>query len=256
MAAADPLLAILAPVLAAAGARVRRDDDDEVTRLVALDAVFGAAALPIALHPDASIELATWIHPVDPDDPDDLLDLVAAALLGRIRVRLARDDRGPQTREVDWVGPDGATVAIDRMARPRWPWQRRVALVEHRNAVVLQGLSLGTGGRLPRAPWSGTLAITASDQPQPLAIDGELDLHNFPPREVGRVVEAYIDACLERGVVHLRIVHGKGIGELRRTVHAILARHPAVASHRLGGHGEGSWGATMVTLHPPKPDRD
>jgi dsDNA-specific endonuclease/ATPase MutS2 len=46
-------------------------------------------------------------------------------------------------------------------------------------------------------------------------------------------------------------VHGKGIGNLRRTVHALLQRHPAVADFRLGGMGEGSWGATIVTLRPP-----
>ncbi len=63
------------------------------------------------------------------------------------------------------------------------------------------------------------------------------------------MVEAYIDACVERGLTDLRLVHGKGIGNLRRTVHALLSRHPAVDRYRLGGMGEGSWGATLVTLH-------
>ncbi|MCB9700851.1 MAG: Smr/MutS family protein [Myxococcales bacterium] len=85
-------------------------------------------------------------------------------------------------------------------------------------------------------------------EPAPLAIDGELDLHNFSPKEVGRLVREYIEVCHDRGIVELRIIHGKGKGVLRRTVHAILGRHPAVESFRLGGHGEGSWGATMVTL--------
>ena len=62
------------------------------------------------------------------------------------------------------------------------------------------------------------------------------------------MVEAYIEACLERGLTQLRLVHGKGIGNLRRTVHALLDKHPAVADYRLGGMGEGSWGATIVTL--------
>ena len=52
------------------------------------------------------------------------------------------------------------------------------------------------------------------------------------------------------------VFHGKGIGALRRTVAAILARHPAVLHHRLGGHGEGSWGATVVTLRRRPPQRD
>ncbi|MBL8970409.1 MAG: Smr/MutS family protein, partial [Myxococcales bacterium] len=78
--------------------------------------------------------------------------------------------------------------------------------------------------------------------PAELPVDGELDLHNFHPREVKPLVLAYIDACLARGLGELRIVHGKGIGNLRRTVHALLDRHPRVKGYRLAGHGGGSWG--------------
>jgi DNA-nicking Smr family endonuclease len=81
-------------------------------------------------------------------------------------------------------------------------------------------------------------------------IDGTLDLHNFSPREVGELVDDYLEACLERGIFEVRIVHGKGKGVLRRTVWARLERHPAVKEFELGGHGAGSWGATRVRLHP------
>ncbi|MBI4859288.1 MAG: Smr/MutS family protein [Candidatus Riflebacteria bacterium] len=81
-----------------------------------------------------------------------------------------------------------------------------------------------------------------------LPVDGTLDLHSFSPRDVEDLLHDYIEACLEKGIVHLRIVHGKGIGNLRRTVHAVLGRHPAVASFRLGGHDAGGWGATLVEL--------
>ena len=44
----------------------------------------------------------------------------------------------------------------------------------------------------------------------------------------------------------------KGIGNLRRTVHALLGRHPHVTAYRLGGHGGGGWGATIVDLSAPE----
>ena len=79
-------------------------------------------------------------------------------------------------------------------------------------------------------------------------IDGTLDLHNFQPREVKDLVPDYLEACREKGIFQVRIVHGKGMGALRRTVHAILQGRSDVASYRLGGTGAGSWGATLVVL--------
>ena len=79
-------------------------------------------------------------------------------------------------------------------------------------------------------------------------IDGTLALHTFPPREVKDLVPDYLEACRERGILQVRIVHGKGTGQLRRTVHAVLDRLDKVESYRLGGTGEGSWGATLVFL--------
>ncbi|MGC4072125.1 MAG: Smr/MutS family protein [Nibricoccus sp.] len=84
--------------------------------------------------------------------------------------------------------------------------------------------------------------------PVRIPITGELDLHTFAPRETAQVVEAYLEACRERGIFTVRIIHGKGTGTLRETVHALLRRSPLVASFRLGDETTGNWGATWVTL--------
>jgi len=87
-------------------------------------------------------------------------------------------------------------------------------------------------------------------EPVELPIDGTLDLHTFQPRDVKELVPHYLSACRERGILQVRIVHGKGTGALRETVHAILERLPGVESFRLAGEDGGSWGATIVTLGP------
>jgi DNA-nicking Smr family endonuclease len=83
-----------------------------------------------------------------------------------------------------------------------------------------------------------------------IPIDGTLDLHAFSPREVKELVPEYLRECQARGILQVRIVHGKGTGALRRQVHAILDRLPEVAGYALAGEGGGSWGATLVTLEP------
>jgi DNA-nicking Smr family endonuclease len=91
-----------------------------------------------------------------------------------------------------------------------------------------------------------------TDEPVELPIDGVLDLHTFHPRDVKDLVPDYLAACQTRGILEVRIIHGKGIGNLRRTVHAILAKHPEVVSFTLDYPQFSGWGATLVRLRQPK----
>jgi DNA-nicking Smr family endonuclease len=93
------------------------------------------------------------------------------------------------------------------------------------------------------------------DIPIDLPIDGTLDLHTFQPQDVKALVPDYLAECRERGILEVRIIHGKGTGALRRTVHAILSRLPEVASFGLALEDAGGWGATLVTLRAPAEDR-
>jgi len=83
------------------------------------------------------------------------------------------------------------------------------------------------------------------------ALTSELDLHTFLPRDCADVVAEYVRAAQEAGMTAVRIVHGKGTGTLRRIVHGVLDRHPAVRAFRLADERGGSWGATLVELHLP-----
>lgn len=79
-------------------------------------------------------------------------------------------------------------------------------------------------------------------------IDGVLDLHNFSPGELKYLVPDYLAECSRAGIYQVRIIHGKGIGNLRRTVHAILQRLDQVEEFKLAGENAGGWGATLVQL--------
>ena len=83
-----------------------------------------------------------------------------------------------------------------------------------------------------------------------LPIDGVLDLHTFKPGEIGSLVPAYLDECRQRGFLQVRIIHGKGIGNLQRSVHALLSRRPDVVRFSFASTAYGGRGATIVTLRP------
>jgi len=88
------------------------------------------------------------------------------------------------------------------------------------------------------------------DEPAAATLTDELDLHSFLPRDCADVVAEYLRAAQDAGMTSVRIVHGKGTGALRRIVHGVLDGHPAVRGYRLAGERSGSWGATLVELHP------
>jgi dsDNA-specific endonuclease/ATPase MutS2 len=83
-----------------------------------------------------------------------------------------------------------------------------------------------------------------------LPIDGTLDLHTFRPGEVKDLLPEYLALCRRKGILEVRIIHGKGTGALRETVHSILRRLPYVISFRLAAEDGGGWGATIAVLTP------
>ena len=93
---------------------------------------------------------------------------------------------------------------------------------------------------------------SSEDQPVHLPINGVLDLHNFLPREVKDLVIDYLEECRKKKILEVRIIHGKGVGNLRRTVHSTLDKLDWVEEYEIAGIDGGSWGATLVKLLPPE----
>ena len=85
-------------------------------------------------------------------------------------------------------------------------------------------------------------------EPHEVPVDGVLDLHFFAPRDIASVVEEYLRAAVEAGLPEVRLIHGRGIGVQRRTVHAVLERHPAVEA--FWDAPESHLGATVARLAP------
>lgn len=94
------------------------------------------------------------------------------------------------------------------------------------------------------------MTAPSDDEPVSVPIDGTLDLHTFDPREIGDLLPEFLRACRERGILEVRIVHGKGGGVLQRSVRTLLGRLPDVVSFHTADAAAGGWGATLVRLKP------
>jgi DNA-nicking Smr family endonuclease len=81
-----------------------------------------------------------------------------------------------------------------------------------------------------------------------LPVTGELDLHTFAPRDVASVVEEYLLECRKRGLLEVRLVHGRGTGTQRAVVRRLLASLHWVESFRDAPPESGGWGATVAFL--------
>ena len=80
------------------------------------------------------------------------------------------------------------------------------------------------------------------------AASGELDIRGMETLEAESVVENFIDSAVMGRLETVTIIHGKGTGALRKSVHDLLRKNKAVKSFRLGVYGEGEAGVTVVTL--------
>lgn len=86
--------------------------------------------------------------------------------------------------------------------------------------------------------------------PHPVPIEDSLDLHAFHPKDLEAAVEAYLEEARRRGILEVRLIHGRGKGVARARVARLLARLPYVKRAYEAPPERGGWGATVVELVP------
>jgi len=109
-----------------------------------------------------------------------------------------------------------------------------------------QARSGSTWGRSATSGNSGSHADP--DLASARAIAPELMLIGRTTDEARDLVEKYLDDAFMAGMAHVRLVHGKGTGALRKAVRGVLSEHPLVDSYRDGEPAEGGSGATVAAL--------
>ena len=91
-------------------------------------------------------------------------------------------------------------------------------------------------------------AAGGGDDLAPSWVPMELNVIGRTADEATDEVERYVDQAFLAGLPRVRIVHGTGMGVLRRVLREYLKRHPHVVSVAEPPFNEGGQGATVVEL--------
>ena len=83
-------------------------------------------------------------------------------------------------------------------------------------------------------------------------IEDAFDLHPYRPSDVLRMLDAYLDAAVEKGLSEVRLIHGKGKGVQRAQVQAFLDQDDRVRRWQSAPSTRGGWGATLAWLRGPR----
>ena len=78
------------------------------------------------------------------------------------------------------------------------------------------------------------------------AMASEIDLRGMDSVEAICILDRYLDEAMRSNLNSVRIIHGKGTGVLRTSVHQSLRKNKFIKSFRLGIYGEGEDGVTIA----------
>ena len=99
----------------------------------------------------------------------------------------------------------------------------------------------GPGASLPRG-------VSFRPGPDWNVTSREINVIGKRAEEACEAVDKFLDSAMLASVSRLRIVHGHGMGVLRRAIAELLARHPHVERFYPAPPQEGGTGATIVEL--------
>jgi DNA mismatch repair protein MutS2 len=216
---------------------VKSIDDKAVAKKIARDSATTLARARREFGQQFKSTVVAHMTGADKNDPNAQPHIVKGAAVGDLvklkslgrQARVERIvDRGPggdaKTFEVS-VGPMKMKVPIDDIAE-----------VEHVKVITPLEAARKRGG------------VTVSTAEDPDYISSEINVIGRTSDEAHDEVARFLDRAFLAGLPRIRIVHGTGMGILRRTLRDYLRSHPHVANITEPPQNQGGQGATEVEL--------
>jgi len=168
-----------------------------------------------------------------------------------------RGDPNAQPQLVKHVS-QGDTVKLKSTGRPA----RVVRKIDERHFEVEMGAmkmkiarddiaAVLTGAQSPaESPVKAARArgVSISLESEGANVPSEINVIGQTVDDASREVERFVDRAFLAGLPRVRVVHGSGMGILRKALRQLLQQHPHVASVAEPPQNEGGGGATVVEL--------
>ena len=90
--------------------------------------------------------------------------------------------------------------------------------------------------------------ISVSLESEGANVPTEINVIGHTVDDASREVEKFVDRAFLAGLPRVRVVHGSGMGILRKALRQLLQQHPHVESVAEPPQNEGGGGATVVEL--------
>jgi DNA mismatch repair protein MutS2 len=108
----------------------------------------------------------------------------------------------------------------------------------------------GQAGDTPvKAARARGISVSLNNENEGANVPSEINVIGQTVDDASREVEKFVDRAFLAGLPRVRVVHGSGMGILRKALRQLLQQHPHVTSVGEAPQNEGGGGATLVELN-------
>jgi DNA mismatch repair protein MutS2 len=115
-------------------------------------------------------------------------------------------------------------------------------------AAVLAPAQSAPGDSPVKAARARGISVSLNNESEGANVPSEINVIGRTVDDAAREVERFVDRAFLAGLPRVRVVHGSGMGILRKALRQLLQQHPHVESVAEPPQNEGGAGATVVEL--------
>lgn len=115
-------------------------------------------------------------------------------------------------------------------------------------ATVVRSATLDRAETPVAAARARGISVSLKNDDEDLSVPSEINVIGQTVDDATREVERFVDRAFLAGMARVRVVHGSGMGILRKALRQFLKTHPHVATVTEPSQNDGGAGATVVEL--------